>query len=134
MTVAPILILRTAHTKGLLDSHLLSAELHGVNQIIYDGHGPHGRRVPGLDVAVFPHKQHREVLWADLEVVPDVMHKRGRNVLTFHSGSPCDTGRVEELTLIDSNIKNNRMLRRRRRLKPKSNLQLYKLRIFPPIW
>lgn len=79
-----VVMVWTAHAERLLDGHLLSAQLHGVHQLVYDGHGPHRRRVPGLDVAVFPNKQHGEILLTDLEVVPDVLHQRGRQSLAVH--------------------------------------------------
>lgn len=55
VAVAAVLVLRAAHAEGLLDGHLLPPQLHGVHQVVDDGHGPHGRRVPGLDVAVLAH-------------------------------------------------------------------------------
>lgn len=67
-----IVVLWAAHAQRLLDGHLLPTQLHGVHQVIDGGHGPHGRRVPGLYIPVFPHQQHGEILWADLEVVPHV--------------------------------------------------------------
>lgn len=60
------------HAQRLLDGHFLSTQLHRIHQVIDGGHGPHGRRVPGLNVPIFPHQQHGEILWADLEVVPHV--------------------------------------------------------------
>lgn len=46
VTVATVLVLRAAHAQRLLDSHLLPPQLHGIDEVIDDGHGPHGRGVP----------------------------------------------------------------------------------------
>lgn len=75
VAIATVFVFRAAHTKRLLDGHLLSAELHRVYQVINDGHGPHRRGVPGLNVAILPHQQHGEVFCADLEVVSHILHK-----------------------------------------------------------
>ena len=91
VTVAAILVLWAAHAQRLLDGHLLPAQLHGVDQVVDDGHGPHGRGVPGLDIAVLSHQEHGEVLRADLEVVADVLHQRGRQSLAIHGGRALGT-------------------------------------------
>ena len=90
-----ILILRAAHSQRLLNGHFLSAKLHGVHQVIHDRHGPHWRRIPGLHVAVLPNQEHWEVLRTDLEVVPDILNQRGREVLPFNCSASCG-GQTEE--------------------------------------
>lgn len=92
VAVSAVLVFRAAHAKRLLDGHLLPAKLHGVHQVVDDSHGPHGRGVPGLHVAVFPHKQHGEVFRADLEIVPHVLHQGGGEPFTLH----CSTAWTEE--------------------------------------
>ena len=79
-----VLIFWATHAKRELDSHFLSAQLHRIHQVIDSGHGPHWRGIPRLDIPIFPHKEHREGLWTDLEVVSDVLHQCGREVLSFH--------------------------------------------------
>lgn len=87
--VVAVVKLRAAHAQWLLDGHFLPPQLHGIHQVIDSGHGPHGRRVPGLHVAIFPHQQHREILRADLEVVPHVFDQGAWQTFTFHSCAPC---------------------------------------------
>lgn len=88
MLMVAIVILRAAHAQWLLDGHFLSTQLHGIHQVIDSGHGPHGGRVPGLYVPVFPHQQHGEILWADLEVVPHVFDQNAWQTFTVHSCAP----------------------------------------------
>lgn len=83
-----IVILGAAHAQWLLDGHFLSTQLHGIHQVIDSGHGPHGGRVPGLYVPVFPHQQHGEILRADLEVVPHVFDQNAWQTFSFHSCAP----------------------------------------------
>lgn len=89
VAVAAVLVLRAAHTQRLLDGHFLPPQLHGVHQVVDDGHGPHGRRVPGLDVAVLAHQQHGEVFGADLEVIPHVLDQCGRQAFALHCSAAC---------------------------------------------
>lgn len=85
-----VVIVRAAHAERLLDGHLLPAKLHGVDQLINDWHGPHRGGIPGFHIAIFPDKQHGEILLADLEVVPNVLHQRCRQVLTVHWCTSCN--------------------------------------------
>lgn len=85
VTIPTILVVWALHAERLLNCHLLSPKLHGVDQVVHDCHGPHWRRIPGFDVPIFPDQKHGEIFWANLEVISNVFHQISWDVFSVYS-------------------------------------------------